>query len=222
MVSNEIILCCWLVRTIHNEQFWQWGVQGDSVTEVAAVSLEASPPDEVEWQVDEDDEDEAEVEGEEDEVEHNEVKEDILREAQQVIHGDWFWNSTHLWASAILWPALQPDICNCSGAVRDQTSGRAGTSPARQSCRTGHKDETRDHRTQSHWSMVILYTLPRFLVDIWYRLQSLSSSIMVCTSAHPYSFMGWALKTGYKAIRMKHCMKIYTTYSYSIWYPIMN
>ena len=102
MVSNEIILCCWLVRTIHNEQFWQWGVQGDSVTEVAAVSLESSPPDEVEWQVDEDDEDEAEVEGEEDEVEHNEVKEDILREAQQVIHGDWFWNSTHWWTSATL------------------------------------------------------------------------------------------------------------------------
>ena len=95
-----------MVRTIHNEQFWQWEVQGDSVTEVPAVSLESSPPDEVEWQVDEDDEDEAEVEGEENEVEHNEVKEDILREAQQVIHGDWFWNiiiiiysETHLWTS---------------------------------------------------------------------------------------------------------------------------
>ena len=83
-----------MVRTIHNEQFWQWEVQGDSVTEVPAVSLESSPPDEVEWQVDEDDEDEAEVEGEENEVEHNEVKEDILRKAQQVIHGDWFWNIT--------------------------------------------------------------------------------------------------------------------------------
>ena len=208
MVSNEIILCCWLVRTIHNEQFWQWGVQGDSVTEVAAVSLESSPPDEVEWQVDEDDEDEAEVEGEEDEVEHNEVKEDILREAQQVIHGDWFWNSTHWWTSATLWPALQPDICNCSGAVRDQTGGRAGTSPARQSCRTGTRTrpETIGHNHTDQWSYCTL--ISRFLVDIRYWLQSLSSSIMVCTSAHPYSFMGWALKTGYcKAIRMKHCMK---------------
>ena len=164
MVSNEIILCCWLVRTIHNEQFWQWGVQGDSVTEVAAVSLEASPPDEVEWQVDEDDEDEAEVEGEEDEVEHNEVKEDILREAQQVIHGDWFWNSTHLWTSATLWPALQPDICNCSGAVRDQTGGRSGTSPAGQSCRTGTRTrpETIGHNHSDQWSYYTL--LPRYLI----------------------------------------------------------
>ena len=58
-----------------------------SITQISPIALEASSSDEIEGEVDEDDEDEAEVKREKDEVEHYEIKENILWQPQQVVHG---------------------------------------------------------------------------------------------------------------------------------------
>ena len=58
-----------------------------SITQISSIALEASSSYEIEAKVDEDDEDEAQVKREKDEVENNEIKENILREPQQVVHG---------------------------------------------------------------------------------------------------------------------------------------
>ena len=63
----------------------EWFVS--SITQISSIALEASSSYEIEAEVDEDDEDEAQVKGEKDEVENNEIKENILREPQQVVHG---------------------------------------------------------------------------------------------------------------------------------------
>ena len=59
-----------------------------SITQISSIALEPSSSDEIEGKIDEDDEDEAEVKGKKDEVEHYEIKENILRQPQQVVHGD--------------------------------------------------------------------------------------------------------------------------------------
>ena len=62
----------------------EWFVS--SITQISSIALEPSSSNEIEAKIDEDDEDEAQVKREEDEVEHDEIKENILRQPQQVVH----------------------------------------------------------------------------------------------------------------------------------------
>ena len=62
----------------------EWFVS--SITQISPIALEASSSNEIEGKIDEDDEYEAQVEREKDEVEHDEIKENILRQSQQVVH----------------------------------------------------------------------------------------------------------------------------------------
>ena len=63
----------------------EWFVS--SITQISSIALEPSSSNEIEAKIDEDDEDEAQVKREKDEVEHDEIKENILREPQQIVHG---------------------------------------------------------------------------------------------------------------------------------------
>ena len=62
----------------------EWFVS--SITQISPIALEASSSNEIEGKIDEDDKYEAQVEREKDEVEHDEIKENILRQSQQVVH----------------------------------------------------------------------------------------------------------------------------------------
>ena len=53
-----------------------------SITQISAIALEASSSNEIEGKIDEDDEYEAQVKREKDEVEHDEIKENILWQPQ--------------------------------------------------------------------------------------------------------------------------------------------
>ena len=64
----------------------EWFVS--SITQISSIAFEPSSSNEIEGKIDEDDEDEAEVKRKKDEVEHYEIKENILRQPQQVVHGD--------------------------------------------------------------------------------------------------------------------------------------
>ena len=62
------------------------GSEDNSVTEVPSVPLEAAAPDKVESKINENHKNEAQIEWEENEVKNDEIKEDILWQAEQVVH----------------------------------------------------------------------------------------------------------------------------------------
>ena len=62
------------------------GSEDHSVTEVPPVPFEAAAPDKVESEINENHKNEAQIEWEENEVKNDEIKEDILRQAEQVVH----------------------------------------------------------------------------------------------------------------------------------------
>ena len=90
-----------------------------SITQISSIALEPSSSDEIEGKIDEDDEDEAEVKGKKDEVEHYEIKENILRQPQQVVHGDEISENIGVEGGGktklciILYISYQGSNCNC-------------------------------------------------------------------------------------------------------------